>query len=210
MRVLIVDDHPIARQGLAVLVKSALRVDELDEAGNARDALTAAKRLQPNLVLLDLRLPGDVEASRLVTQLRVAAPGARLALVTACDDPDLITRCLAAGADGCLLKDSDIQDVRGGLQAIAVGRRMIDPRVAQALATEHVRNLQAQRRPVHLTQRERDVLALLGEGCSNRLIADRLNLAETTVKGHVSALLDKLGARSRLQAVVNAGQQGLV
>jgi DNA-binding NarL/FixJ family response regulator len=210
MRVLVVDDHPVARHGFASLVRGALRVDELAEAGSPQEALAAAERMRPDLVLLDLRMPGDVEPSRLVAQIRSRVPGVRVAIVTACEDPELIERCFAAGADGCVLKDTEVAEVRASLQAIAVGRRVIDPRIAQALAAEHVRLLQAERRPVHLTERERDVLSLLAEGCSNRRIADRLYLAETTVKGHVSALLDKLDARSRLQAVVNAREHGLV
>jgi DNA-binding NarL/FixJ family response regulator len=210
MRVLIVDDHPVARLGLATLVRSALRVEAISEVDNARDAIVAAKRDQPWLVLLDMKMPGVPEVSILCTQLRVAAPQAKIALVTAFEEADAIKRCLAAGADACLLKDTVTVDLRKALQEVVAGKRVIDPRIAQTLASDHVRVLRGEPPTVELTARERDVLELLAEGCSNRLIAERLFIAETTVKGYVSNLLDKLGARSRLQAVINASEHGLL
>ncbi len=210
MRVLIVDDHPIARQGLATLVRDALRVERIIEVETARDALIAAKREDPGLILLDLRIPGVPQTSLLCTQLRAAAPRARVAIITAFDEPDPIKRCFAAGADACLLKDSSMIDLRKALQAVVGGERVIDPRIAQTLATERVRMLRGETPEVQLTQREREVLELLAQGCSNRLIAERLFIAETTVKSYVSNLLDKLGATSRLQAVIHATEHGLI
>jgi len=210
MNVLIVDDHPATRQGLATIVRDAFRVERVTEVDGARAALIAAKRDSPTLILLDLRMPGGTDTSVLVTQLRLAAPTARIAIITAYEDADLIQRCFAAGADGCLLKDTSVLDMRAALQAVARGHRVIDPRIAQTLANAHVTALRGKGTPTKLTERERDVLQLLAEGCSNRLIADRLFIAETTVKSHVSALLEKLDARSRLQAVINANARGLM
>jgi DNA-binding NarL/FixJ family response regulator len=210
MRILIVDDHPIARQGFATLVRSALRVEGIVEVDNARDALVAAKRDQPGLILLDMKIPGVPQPSVVCTQLRVAAPQAKIAMVTAFEEADLIKRCLGAGADACLLKDTAMIDMRKALQDVVAGRRVIDPRIAQTLASDHVRVLRGERSTVELSARERDVLELLAEGCSNRMIAERLFIAETTVKGYVSNLLDKLDARSRLQAVIKASEHGLL
>lgn len=210
MRVLVVDDHPIARQGLTSIVHDAFRVERVVEVDNAKDALIAAKREAPGLVLLDLRIPGVPETAVLCTQLRLAAPEARIAIITAFDDADGIKRCFAAGADACLLKDTSMVDLREALQAVVAGKRVIDPRIAQTLASDHLRVLRGETATIALTQREREVLELLAEGCSNRLIAERLFLAETTVKGHVSSLLDKLNATSRLQAVIRASEHGLL
>jgi DNA-binding NarL/FixJ family response regulator len=210
MNVLIVDDHPLSRQGLASIVRDAFRVERVTEADTATEALLAAKRDSPALILIDLRMPGVVHTSVLVTQLRLAAPKARIAIITAFEDAELIQRCFAAGADGCLLKDTSVADMRAALQAVAGGQRVIDPRVAQTLANAHVGVLRGGGAAVRLTQREREVLKLLAEGCSNRLIADRLFIAETTVKSHVSALLEKLDAHSRLQVVINANVRGLL
>lgn len=210
MRVLVVDDHPIARQGLTSIVRDAFRVERVVEVDNARDALVAAKREAPALILLDLQIPGVPQTAVLCTQLRVAAPEARIAIITAFEDTSAIKRCFAAGADACLLKDTSMVDLREALKAVVAGRRVIDPRIAQTLATDHLRVLRGETPTVDLTQRERDVLELLAEGCSNRLIAERLFLAETTVKGYVSNLLEKLHATSRLQVVIRASEQGLL
>src|SRR3954452_1876705 len=112
MRVLIVDDHPIARQGLATLVRDAFRVERVIEVDAAGDALVAARRDRPELILLDLHLPGVPQTSVLCTQLRAAAPHARIAIITAFDKPDAVKRCFAAGADACLLKDTAMLDLR--------------------------------------------------------------------------------------------------
>lgn len=210
MRVLVVDDHPIARQGLTSIVRDAFRVERVVEVDNARDALVAAKREAPALILLDLQIPGVPQTAVLCTQLRVAAPEARIAIITAFEDTSAIKRCFAAGADACLLKDTSMVDLREALKAVVAGRRVIDPRIAQTLAADHLRVLRGETPTVDLTQRERDVLELLAEGCSNRLIAERLFLAETTVKGYVSNLLEKLHATSRLQVVIRASEQGLL
>lgn len=210
MRVLVVDDHPIARQGLATLVREAFRVERLLEVDTARDALIAAKRESPALILLDLKIPGVAQTSVLCTQLRVAAPNAKIAIITAFEEPEAIKRCFKAGADACLLKDTAILDLREALQSVMAGRRVIDPRIAQTLASEHIHVLRGETSKTELTQREQEVLKLLAEGCSNRLIAERLFIAETTVKGYVSNLLDKLGAESRLQAVIRATEHGLI
>jgi two-component system response regulator DevR len=210
VRVLVVDDHPIARQGLATLVREAFRVDKLVEVDNARDALIAAKRESPGLILLDVHIPGVPQTSVLCTQLRVAAPNAKIAIITAFEEPEAIKRCLKAGADACFLKDTAMIDLREALQAVVAGKRVIDPRIAQTLATEHINVLRGETSKTDLTQREHEVLKLLAEGCSNRLIAERLFIAETTVKGYVSNLLDKLGADSRLQAVIRATEHGLI
>lgn len=210
MRVLIVDDHPIARKGLSALVHDAFRVKRVVEVETSDAALTAAKRDQPELILLDLQLPGVPQTSVLCTQLRVAAPRAKIAIITAFEEPEAVKRCFAAGADACLLKDTAVLDLRQALQAVIAGRRVIDPRIAQTLAGDHVRVLRGESSAVELTQREREVLELLAEGCSNRLIAEQLFIAETTVKGYVSSLLEKLDASSRLQAVVRAGEHGLL
>ena len=210
MRVLIVDDHPIARQGLGTLVHDAFPVERVIEVENARDALLATKRDAPGLILLDLHIPGLPQTSVLCTQLRLAAPQAKIAIITAFEEPESVKRCFAAGADAFLLKDTALMDLRKALQAVVAGRHVIDPRIAQTLATEHVRGLRGQPATIELTQRERQVLELLAQGCSNRMIAEQLFIAETTVKGYVSSLLDKLRATSRLQAVVRASEAGLL
>ncbi|MDQ1583094.1 MAG: two-component system, NarL family, response regulator DevR [Microbacteriaceae bacterium] len=210
MRALIVDDHPIARRGLAALLREAFKIEDIIEVDTARAAISAASVRRPELVLIDLRIPGVPRASELCAQLRSRLPQSRIAIITAFNDPLAIKHCLAAGADGCMLKDSSTVDMLAALRSLARGERMIDPRIAQTLANELVSVLRGEAQTVQLTIREREVLDLLAEGCSNRMIAERLFIAETTVKGYVRSLLQKLGASSRLQAVIRATEQGLL
>src|SRR3954453_14376706 len=151
MRVLIVADHPIARQDFARPVRDAFRVERVIEADAAGDALVAARRDRPALILLDLHLPGVPQTSVLCTQLRVAAPQAKIAIITAFDEPEAVKRCFAAGADACLLKDTAILDLREALKAVVAGRPVIDPRIAQTLAAEHVRVLRGETATIELT-----------------------------------------------------------
>lgn len=209
MKALIVDDHPIARRGLQDVLRSAFRIDEVAEVDSGSKALAAAHQLQPDLVLLDLRLPGT-PPSVVCAQLRASFPRLPIVIVTAFADAPEVKRCLSAGADGCVLKDAPIAQMIAALRRIVAGERHIDPRIAQSLAAEMVSILRGEHPAVTLTRREREVLDLLAEGCSNRMIAARLVLAETTVKGYVASLMDKLGAASRLQAVVRAHEAGIL
>lgn len=209
MKALIVDDHPIARRGLQTVLEVAFRIERVDEVDSGSKALAAAHSLRPELVLLDLRLPGT-PASILCAQLRASFPKLAIVVITAFADAAEIKRCLAAGADGCLLKDAPITEMAAALRAIVRGEKHIDARIAQTLAVDMVSVLRGEASVAHLTPREREVLELLAEGCSNRMIAERLVLAETTVKGYIASLLDKLDASSRLQAVVRAHEAGLI
>lgn len=209
-KALIVDDHPIARGGLRVLLESSLQCETIAEVDDAANALTVAAEVRPDLVLLDLRMPGPMPISVLCSRLREMLPQARVVIITAFDEPAPIKACLASGAHGCLLKDTSEVDLADALRRIAGGANVLDPRIAQRLAEDLVDELQGHAPTVRLTSRERDVLALLAEGCANKAIAERLALAETTVKGYVGSLLEKLGASSRLHAVVRASELGLL
>lgn len=209
-RALIVDDHPIARRGLRVLLESAFECETIVEVDNAGAALDAARELRPGLVLLDLHMPGPLPASVLCSRLREMLPEIRIVIITAFDEPAPIKACLASGAHGCLLKDTSEVDVAAALRRIAAGQDVLDPRIAQRLAEDLVGELRGDGGRVRLTSRERDVLQLLAEGCANKIIAERLALAETTVKGYVGTLMEKLGATSRLHAVVRASELHLL
>jgi len=210
VKVLVVDDHPVARRGVASLLAEAFPVLEIRETGTTAEAITIAIRFQPNLVVLDLRTPDPPGPAATCAALKERSRHSRIVILTAFAEMDLIRQCLAAGADGVLLKDAEPDDLVTRLRHVAGGTRVIDPRVAQTLALDMVSTLRGETDQVVLSPRERQVLELLAEGCSNRQIAERLYLAETTVKGHVAALLAKLGVDSRLQAVVRATQRGLL
>jgi DNA-binding NarL/FixJ family response regulator len=208
-RVLVVDDHPITRRGLAAVLRDALGAVEVLEAGDAQHALALARAHRPRLVLTDMYMPGSVPTRELCAQLRALMGTAPIVVVTALERSAGVRDCLQAGANGCLLKEAAEADLAEALRSIVAGRVVIDPRVAQRLATEFLVD-GASREVLHLTARERDVLDCLADGRSNRQIAQKLTITEATAKGHVSSLLQKLGVSSRLEAVVRAAQVGLL
>ena len=210
VKVLVVDDHPLARRGVASLLAEAFPSLELREAGTTSEAITIAAGFQPNLVVLDLRMPDPPGPGATCAVLKQRNRHGYIVILTAFAEMDLIRQCLAAGADGVLLKDAEPDDLVRRLRHLAAGTREIDPRVAQSLAVDMMSALRGENQQVILSPREREVLDLLAEGCSNKQIAGRLFVAETTVKGYVASLLDKLGVDSRLQAVVRAAQRGLI
>jgi DNA-binding NarL/FixJ family response regulator len=156
-----------------------------------------------------MHLGTELPAPQVCHRLRGLLPDARIVLVTAFDRTGEIRDCLAAGADGCLLKDTSEVDMTAALRTVLDGGCVIDPRIAFRLV-RHVADEPDRAPAVRLTARERDVLDLLAEGCSNRAIARRLRLSEATVKGHVGAILEKLHASSRLEAIVRASDAGLL
>ncbi|WP_320670069.1 response regulator transcription factor [Patulibacter defluvii] len=203
LRVLLVDGHPLIRRGLRATVEDALGAAVIDEAATIDEALELARRAAPDLVLLDPGAPGDLPAAFACAELRALRPTTRIALLTSELPAAELRACLDAGACSCLRPDGDPQRLADGLRRTLDGEPVRDalPAVADAPA--------AAAAGPHLTPRERQVLTLLAEGCSNRQIAERLVLSEPTVKGHVGRLLAKLGARSRLQVVVRAAELGL-
>ena len=210
VKVLLVDDHPLARRGIATLVQEAFGECEVRETGTTADAIRVATSFQPHLVVLDLRTPDPPGPAATCAALKEHNRNGHILILTAYAEIEMLRQCLAAGAEGVLLKDAEPADLVLKLRQVAAGNRVIDAKVAQALAVDLVNALRGQGSQLLLSPREREVLDLLAQGCSNRQIAGRLFIAETTVKGYVAALLDKLGVESRLQAVVVAVQRGLV
>lgn len=210
MKAIIVDDHPIARYGLRAVVTATFEVERIVEVDGGAKAIGAAKALDPDLVLMDLDLPQHPHGPTLCGQLRAVAPRARIVIVTAFARTPDIRQCLVAGAHGCLLKDTSNVDLSGSLRAIVAGETIIDPRIAQRIASDAIGVLRGDAPVVRLSKRQRQVLGLLAEGCSNQVIAERLSIAEATVKDHVGAVMAKLDATSRLHAVVRASEEGLL
>lgn len=210
MKALILDDHAIARRGLRTILEESFALTHCWDVTTPQAALTLAAAERPDLLLLDMHLPGGMPTHELCRQLRALLPDARIVIVTAFDRLREIEDCLAAGADGCLLKDTAEVDFTAALRRIRAGETVLDPGIAQRMAVALVGRRSSSSSAVHLTNRERDVLHLIAEGCSNRVISTRLQLSEATVKGYVSSLLDKLGVASRLEALVRASDVGLI
>lgn len=206
MRVLIVDDHPMVRQGLCAFLELA---DDLKVVGQAADLPSAAadaRRLEPDVVLLDLVVPGARGATA-VAALRAACPAARILVLTSFGEPERVREALQAGAAGYLLKTVDPEDLLAAVRQVAGGRSVLDPEALRAVTRPTSRRLPTGEA---LTGREQEVLRLISEGLGNKAIAQRLRIAEKTVKVHVGHIYGKLGVEGRAQALVLAARMGLV
>ena len=204
-RVLIVDDHPVFRDGLAGLLATLPEVEIVGSAGTAEEALTALRENAPDIVLMDINLPGasGVEATRQAAQV---APATAVLVVTMVDDDDSVFAALAAGARGYILKGASAGEITAALRTVAAGGAVFGPGIASRLLarTPTRPSGQAPSSQDDLTAREREVLDLLADGASNRQIARSLGVSLKTVQNHVSHILDKLQAADRTQAALRA------
>jgi len=203
--VLIVDDHPIFRDGLAGLLATVPEIQVTGTAGTASEAVSAITRNPPDVVLMDINLPGTsgVEATRQATQV---APGTAVLIITMVDDDDTVFAALAAGARGYVLKGASGDEIAAALRTVASGGAVFGAGIATRMLaiTPAQRPGTALAAPEDLTAREREVLQLLADGASNRHIARTLDISLKTVQNHVSRILDKLQATDRTQAVLRA------
>lgn len=202
-RILVVDDHPVVRDGLVAMLRTQDEFEVVGEAGTGADAVEHAAELDPDIVLLDLEMPemGGVEAIR---RLRERAPGARVVVFTAFDRDEQIVGALRAGAEGYLLKGAPREELFRAIRVVRDGGSLIEPVAASKLLRE-VRTDDDE-----LTPRELEVLGLVAEGLTNREVGERLYIAERTVKFHVSSILAKLDASNRTGAVAAARDRGLL
>lgn len=214
VRILLADDQTLIRQGIQTLLELEADLTIVATAANGHEALAAVERSQPDVVLMDIRMPllDGVAATR---QITARFPQVGVIILTTFDDDEYVFEGLKAGARGYLLKDVDSNEIVQAIRAVAAGEALIQPSIARKVVTEFSR-LAAQPTPLAsilpepLTERERDVLAAITEGLSNREIALRLSITEGTVKNHVSNLLAKLDVRDRTQALIRARELGLV
>ena len=198
IRVLLVDDHEVVRRGVRDLLDNERDIDVVAEAGTVAEALTVAAARKPDVAVVDIRLP-DGDGVTLCRKLRATGDGPRCLVLTAFDDERVILDAIDAGVSGYLLKQVRGQDLVTAVREVAAGHSLLDP-VTTARVLDRMRAGETDELS-HLTERERKVLELLGEGLTNRQIAERLFLAEKTVKNYVTSVLAKLGMQRRTQAV---------
>jgi NarL family two-component system response regulator LiaR len=206
IRVLVVDDHAIVRQGLRAIIRVTPGLELAGEAADGAEAVAQTLAQRPDLVLMDLVMPG-VDGVQAIATIKRDAPATRVLALTTFADAELVLGAVQAGADGYLLKDVGVPELARAIRSVHAGQPYLHPE-----ATRHL--IQATARPepasVHLTQREQAVLTRVARGLTNRQIADELAISEKTVSVHVSNLLGKLGLTSRTQAALYAARIGLI
>ena len=199
IRVLLVDDHPVVREGLRAMIESQTDMVVVGEGESGADAIAAFDSLEPDVLLLDLKLP-DMDGIGVIERIRESRRDARIIVLTTYVGDVQARRALRAGAMGYLLKASLRRDLRDSIRAVYSGSIKVQPEVASDLARHEAAE--------HLTQRELEVLREIASGLSNKLVADRLAIREDTVKAHVTSILYKLKANDRTHAVTIALQRG--
>jgi DNA-binding NarL/FixJ family response regulator len=211
LTVLVADDHPVFREGLQVTLDDSPDIDVVGAVADGQAAIEQARRTHPDVVLMDLRMPGvgGIEATA-----RIAAelPATAVVVLTMSEDDDSVFAALRAGARGYLLKEASAEDITRAVRAVAGGEAVFGPRIADRVlaffSAAALRGAAAVPFP-QLSEREREVLDLVAQGCDNQTVARRLFLSEKTVRNHVSACLHKLQAASRAEAVALARDAGL-
>ncbi|MFF4393211.1 MULTISPECIES: response regulator transcription factor [unclassified Streptomyces] len=221
IRVLLVDDQPLVRSGLRVLMADSADLEVVGEAGTGTDGVRLAAELRPDVVVMDIRMPGmdGIEATGLIT---TATEAVKVLVLTTFDEDDHVYGALRAGASGFAVKDMAVEEILAAIRVIAAGDALIAPGVTRRLIADFVRapgravpgpaapEARAPRPVAGITEREREVLTLVGRGLSNGEIAEELFISAATAKSHVSRLFTKLGARDRVQLVITAYEMGLV
>ncbi|MEU4226956.1 response regulator transcription factor [Nonomuraea sp. NPDC026600] len=211
IRVLLADDQPLVRAGLRMVIDGTSDVEVVDEAGTGGQAVQLAKELRPDVVLMDIRMPGmdGITATKMITAELLPT---HVLVLTTFDDDENVYGALRAGASGFLVKDMALDDILTAIRVVAAGDALLAPSVTRRLIAEFTtRTPAARHRELNgVTGREHEILTLVGRGLSNAEIAAHLHISPGTAKAHVASLLTKLGARDRVQLVIVAYDAGLV
>jgi two-component system, NarL family, response regulator len=201
IKIMIVDDHPVVREGLSRIIVSESGMEVIAEAGTGAEALQQYRKLRPDIVLMDMRMP-EMTGLQTIEAIRKEFSNARIIVLSTYDLEEDIYQSLQAGARGYILKDSPRNELLASIRRVHAGERVIPPNIATRLAERIGGN--------ELTAREFEVLKLITNGKSNKQIGDDLGISEGTVKSHVNNILDKLGVTDRTQAVSVALKRGIV
>jgi DNA-binding NarL/FixJ family response regulator len=209
IRVVLADDQPLIRAGLCMVVTDTPDIEIVGEAGTGTEAVQLTRDLRPDVVVMDIRMPGmnGIEATRMITA------ESRVVILTTFDDDNNVYAALRAGASGFLVKDMALDDILTAVRVVAAGNALIAPTVTRRLIEEFAARPQPASPPRKLdavTEREHEVLVLVARGLSNHEIATHLHISHGTAKAHVANLLTKLAARDRVQLVITAYEAGLM
>jgi len=209
IKILITDDHPVVREGLSAMLSREPDIDVVGEAENGRIAIEKARELQPDIILMDLRMP-EVDGVEAMRQIKADHPNMQFIVLTTYDNDEYIFKGIEAGARAYLLKDAPREDLFKAIRAVSRGESLIEPAVAGKVLdrlTELSRQVQALET---LSEREVEVLTLIAKGGSNKLVAASLNISESTVKTHIQSIFHKLDVNDRTEAVTEAIKKGII
>jgi DNA-binding NarL/FixJ family response regulator len=209
IRVLLVDDNELVRQGVASMLAKAEDLTVVGEAKTGREAIETARKELPDVVLMDVRMP-DMDGLEATRRIKEERSRTAVIMVTMHDNPAYLREAVRAGAAGYLLKDVSKDDLIDAIRQVATGGAFIESQMLKGMLSEMKPGAAAPSGARNLTKREREILALVAEGLSNREIADKLVLSPETVKSHVAAILEKLNVSDRTQAAIYAVRNGLV
>ncbi len=206
IKLLVVDDHSIVREGLCSILNAEPDFRVVGEAGDGTEALRLVENLRPDVVLLDLKMPGasGIDICRDIMERR---PDTAVIILTAFLDSDMIYRCIQAGAKGYVVKDVERADLKRKIRAAARGEGVLDEKAASPVLDRLRRGAKA---PVHLTEREVTILKYIAEGLTNKEIGQQLYLSEATVKDQLRKIMDKFNVEHRISAVIAASKEGLI
>jgi two-component system NarL family response regulator len=201
IRLMVIDDQAVVRQGFVSLIKTVPDMEIVGEGSNGQEAVDLFRQLRPDITLMDLRMPA-LSGAEAIRQIRSEFPAARIIVLTTFDGDEDIYRAVQAGAQGYLLKDMFFEELEAAIRKVHAGARLIPGSVAERLA--------ARMSSSELTGRELEVLRQIVDGKSNKEIGNELNISEATVKSHINNILSKLGVSDRTQAATTALQRGIV
>ncbi len=209
IRILIADDHPIVRQGLATVLNQEEDLEVVGLAENGLEAVARARELRPDIILMDLQMP-EMDGVEAIHQIKEEAPDIGIIILTTYDADDYIFRGIEAGARGYLLKDSPPEEVLRAIRTVDKGESLVQPRVASRLLDRFIQLAGAPDTGEVLSPREVEVLQLMAKSTVNKGIATELLIGESTVKTHIVHIFNKLGAKGRTEAVAEAARRGII
>jgi NarL family two-component system response regulator LiaR len=209
IRVLIVDDHAVVRQGLAAILSPRNGFEVIGEAANGREAIELERELTPDVIVMDLVMP-EMDGLEATTAIKEQNPEARILVLTSFDEQDRIAAIMAVGASGYLMKDSSAEGLMQAIRSVHSGHLIMSDKVLQAISDSANKGTFESLEPSDLTPREREVLQGVVDGLTNQAIAVQLGISQTTVRSHVSNVLAKLNVSNRTQAALVAQEQNLL